>query len=93
MQEIAKLAADVSQAGLGLVIFADWYHEDTVRKLRFFDDNTRSWWDAATGEPPQHTAATQLPHAPLAVCSRASGSLGYGARVSPGSLHPDACRA
>ena len=34
----------------GLLIFADWYHEESIKKLRFFDDNTRSWWDAATGE-------------------------------------------
>lgn len=33
----------------GLLVFADWYHLDTIHKLRFFDDNTRSWWDAATG--------------------------------------------
>lgn len=33
----------------GLLVFADWYHLESVRRLRFFDDNTRSWWEAATG--------------------------------------------
>jgi membrane-bound transcription factor site-1 protease len=33
----------------GLLVFAEWYDLDTIRRLRFYDDNTRSWWDAATG--------------------------------------------
>ena len=34
----------------GLLVFADWYHLETIRSVRFYDDNTRAWWDAATGE-------------------------------------------
>ena len=33
----------------GLLVFADWYHLESIQNLRFYDDNTRSWWDAATG--------------------------------------------
>ena len=33
----------------GLLVFADWYHLESIKKLRFYDDNSRSWWEAATG--------------------------------------------
>lgn len=33
----------------GLIVFADWYDVDLVKKAAFYDDNTRSWWQAATG--------------------------------------------
>ena len=48
-EEIGKLAEDVRSKGLGVVIFADWYDVEAVKKMRFYDDNTRSWWNAATG--------------------------------------------
>lgn len=48
-EEIEKLKDDVQFHGLGVVVFADWYHVDTMVKMRFFDDNTRSWWTPATG--------------------------------------------
>ncbi|BBN19114.1 membrane-bound transcription factor site-1 protease [Marchantia polymorpha subsp. ruderalis] len=48
-EEIEKLKDDVQRRGLGLIVFADWYHVDTMVKMRFFDDNTRSWWTPATG--------------------------------------------
>ena len=31
-------------------MFGEWYDEETMQKLRFYDDNTRSWWETATGE-------------------------------------------
>ncbi|KAH7572573.1 hypothetical protein JRO89_XS04G0276300 [Xanthoceras sorbifolium] len=31
------------------MIFAEWYNVDTMVKMRFFDDNTRSWWTPVTG--------------------------------------------
>jgi membrane-bound transcription factor site-1 protease len=43
-EEIEKLKEDVETGGLGLIVFADWYHVDTMVKMKFFDDNTRSWW-------------------------------------------------
>ncbi|XP_010456596.1 PREDICTED: subtilisin-like protease SBT6.1 [Camelina sativa] len=48
-EEIEKLRDDVINAGLGLVVFAEWYNVDTMVKMRFFDDNTRSWWTPVTG--------------------------------------------
>lgn len=48
-EEIEKLSKDVKEKGLGLMVFADWYDLAAVKKMRFYDDNTRSWWDAVTG--------------------------------------------
>lgn len=48
-EEIRKLHRDVEQHGLGLIVFAEWYNVDTMVKMRFFDDNTRSWWTPVTG--------------------------------------------
>ncbi|XP_012076700.1 subtilisin-like protease SBT6.1 isoform X2 [Jatropha curcas] len=48
-EEIEKLRDDVISAGLGLAVFAEWYNVDTMVKMRFFDDNTRSWWTPVTG--------------------------------------------
>eukprot|EP00208_Stichococcus_sp_RCC1054_P004683 CAMPEP_0206137894 /NCGR_PEP_ID=MMETSP1473-20131121/2920_1 /ASSEMBLY_ACC=CAM_ASM_001109 /TAXON_ID=1461547 /ORGANISM="Stichococcus sp, Strain RCC1054" /LENGTH=1275 /DNA_ID=CAMNT_0053531159 /DNA_START=224 /DNA_END=4048 /DNA_ORIENTATION=+ len=48
-EEVAKLAADVAEKGLGLVVFAEWFNVDVQSKMRFFDDNTRSWWTPVTG--------------------------------------------
>jgi membrane-bound transcription factor site-1 protease len=48
-EEVSKLSRDVNELGLGLMIFADWFDEGVIRQMRFYDDNTRSWWDAVTG--------------------------------------------
>ncbi|CAL5360563.1 unnamed protein product [Camellia sinensis] len=48
-EEIKKLRDDVINTGIGLVVFAEWYNVDTMVKLRFFDDNTWSWWTPVTG--------------------------------------------
>lgn len=48
-EEIEKLRDDVISSGLGLAVFAEWYNVDTMVKMRFFDDNTRSWWTPVTG--------------------------------------------
>ncbi|KAJ0745580.1 putative site-1 protease [Helianthus annuus] len=48
-EEIQKLRDDVVNTGLSLVVFGDWYNVDTMVKMRFFDDNTRSWWTPVTG--------------------------------------------
>ncbi|RHN52900.1 putative site-1 protease [Medicago truncatula] len=47
--EIEKLRDDVINTGLGLAVFAEWYNVDTMVKMRFVDDNTRSWWTPVTG--------------------------------------------
>ncbi|KAH9624048.1 hypothetical protein KSS87_019117 [Heliosperma pusillum] len=48
-EEIYKLREDVLKTGLGLAVFAEWYNVETMVKMRFFDDNTRSWWTPVTG--------------------------------------------
>lgn len=45
----AERRLDVETRSLSLLVFADWYNVDTMVKMRFFDDNTRSWWTPATG--------------------------------------------
>ncbi|KAK9102675.1 hypothetical protein Sjap_019929 [Stephania japonica] len=48
-EEIEKLREDVLNTGLGLAVFAEWYNVDSMVKMRFYDDNTRSWWTPVTG--------------------------------------------
>ncbi|KAG8376026.1 hypothetical protein BUALT_Bualt09G0020100 [Buddleja alternifolia] len=48
-EEIKKLKDDVINTGLGLAVFAEWYNVDSMLKMKFFDDNTRSWWTPVTG--------------------------------------------
>ncbi|KAL6606697.1 hypothetical protein ACP70R_042350 [Stipagrostis hirtigluma subsp. patula] len=48
-EEIQKLRDDVMHKGLGVAVFAEWYHVDTMVKMTFFDENTRSWWTPITG--------------------------------------------
>ncbi|PIA64998.1 hypothetical protein AQUCO_00100457v1, partial [Aquilegia coerulea] len=48
-EEIEKLRYDVINTGLGLAVFGEWYNVDTMVKMRFYDDNTRSWWTPITG--------------------------------------------
>ncbi|XP_013785055.1 membrane-bound transcription factor site-1 protease-like [Limulus polyphemus] len=47
-EEIAKLKRDVD-AGLSLIVFADWYNVSVMRKVKFYDENTRQWWMPDTG--------------------------------------------
>ena len=49
-EEISKLKKDVEKEGLGLIVFGEWYNVDTMIKMKFFDDNTRSWWTPVTGK-------------------------------------------
>ena len=48
-EEINKLKDDVEKEGMGLIVFGEWYNVDTMIKMKFFDDNTRSWWTPVTG--------------------------------------------
>ena len=50
-EEITKLEQDVRD-GLGLIVFGEWFNVDTMVKMKFFDDNTRSWWTPVTGRTP-----------------------------------------
>ncbi|KAI4469491.1 peptidase s8 [Holotrichia oblita] len=47
-EEIAKLKRDVD-AGLSIIIFADWYNVTVMKKVKFYDENTRQWWMPDTG--------------------------------------------
>ncbi|CAL5443045.1 unnamed protein product [Camellia sinensis] len=47
--QYGTLRDDVINTGIGLVVFAEWYNVDTMVKMRFFDDNTWSWWTPVTG--------------------------------------------
>ena len=49
-EEIEKLQQDVNERGLSLIVFADWYNVDVMRKIQFYDENTRQWWMPDTGE-------------------------------------------
>ena len=42
-EEITKLRRDVDN-GLSLVIFADWYNVSVMKKVKFYDENTRLVW-------------------------------------------------
>ena len=48
-QEIEKLSRDVGELGLNVIVFGEWYNVELMGALKFFDDNTRSWWTPATG--------------------------------------------
>jgi membrane-bound transcription factor site-1 protease len=48
-EEVAKLEDDVKNKGLSVVVFADWYSAEVVKRVRFFDENTLAWWTAITG--------------------------------------------
>ncbi|KAH8329639.1 hypothetical protein KR074_005924 [Drosophila pseudoananassae] len=47
--EIVALKDNVYRKGLGVVIFADWYNTTVMKKIKFFDENTRQWWTPDTG--------------------------------------------
>lgn len=47
--EIKKLREDIVEHGLSVVVFADWYNTDVMKKIKFYDENTRQWWTPATG--------------------------------------------
>ena len=48
-EEITKLREDIEQHGLSLIVVADWYNIDVMKKVKFYDENTRQWWMPDTG--------------------------------------------
>jgi len=36
-------------SGLSLILAADWYNVSVMKKVKFFDENTRQWWMPDTG--------------------------------------------
>lgn len=47
-EELHKLKRDVD-AGLSVIVFADWYNVTVMKKVKFYDENTRQWWMPDTG--------------------------------------------
>ncbi|XP_043235326.1 membrane-bound transcription factor site-1 protease-like [Amphibalanus amphitrite] len=47
-EEAAKLRRDVDE-GLSVLIFAEWYNVPVMKKVKFFDENTKEWWIPDTG--------------------------------------------
>lgn len=39
-EEITKLRRDIDN-GLSLIVFSDWYNTSVMRKVKFYDENTR----------------------------------------------------
>ena len=39
-EEVIKLKSDVEN-GLSVIIFADWYNVEVMKKVKFFDENTK----------------------------------------------------
>jgi len=48
-EEIQKLADDVYTRGLSLLVVGEWYNSGVMKKLKFLDQNTQSWWLPQTG--------------------------------------------
>lgn len=48
-EELAKLKNDVFNHDLSVIIFADWYNTTVMKKIKFYDENTRQWWVPDTG--------------------------------------------
>ncbi|XP_063990633.1 membrane-bound transcription factor site-1 protease [Diachasmimorpha longicaudata] len=48
-EEINKLKKDVEEEGLSIVVFADWYNVTVMKKVQFYDENTKQWWIPDTG--------------------------------------------
>jgi len=47
--EIQKLKKDVLEEGLSVIIVADWYNTEVMKKLHFQDSSTKEWWAPVTG--------------------------------------------
>ena len=48
-EEIQKLSHDIYESELSLIVFGDWYNTSVMRKIKFYDENTRQWWMPDTG--------------------------------------------
>ncbi|XRB20494.1 membrane-bound transcription factor site-1 protease [Pseudoscourfieldia marina] len=48
-EEVEKLRRDVVEDKLDLIVLAEWFNVEQMRRLRFYDDNTRSWWTPPVG--------------------------------------------
>jgi membrane-bound transcription factor site-1 protease len=44
-EEISKLNNDIVNKSLSLIVFADWYNVSVMKRVQFFDENTRQWYE------------------------------------------------
>ena len=47
--EQQKLLRDVQQRGLSVLMLAEWFNHRVMRDVKFYDENTASWWTPETG--------------------------------------------
>ncbi|MPC27483.1 membrane-bound transcription factor site-1 protease-like [Portunus trituberculatus] len=47
-EEVTKLRQDVEK-GLSIIVFADWYNVNVMKKVKFYDENTKQLWMPVTG--------------------------------------------
>ena len=43
VEEISKLHNDIVNKSLSIIVFADWYNVSVMKRVQFFDENTRQW--------------------------------------------------
>lgn len=48
-EEILKLNNDIFKHKLSVVVIGEWYNKEVMKKIEFFDENTRQWWVPQTG--------------------------------------------
>ena len=48
-EEIVKLKHDIFHHKLSVIVFGEWYNKDVMKKIKFYDENTRQWWLPDTG--------------------------------------------
>ena len=48
-EEMVKLREDIEKLGLSLIVVGDWYNIEVMKKVKFYDENTRQWWMPDTG--------------------------------------------
>ena len=48
-EEIVKMQSDVKTKSLSVIVFADWFNATVMKKIKFFDESTRKWWEPDTG--------------------------------------------
>jgi membrane-bound transcription factor site-1 protease len=48
-EEIAKLVLDVTTRGLSVLVVGEWYNTEVMKRIQFFDENTRRTWFPHTG--------------------------------------------
>lgn len=48
-EEVTKLREDVEEKGLSVIVVGDWFNVPVMRKIKFYDENTRQWWMPDTG--------------------------------------------